>query len=214
MKYLIILLLLLSSFASFGQRNDYYVLNAKDTFYCHMVMASVGSAGSLQRLRCYDVDSQFVTLDRKSTLQVTTYREGKHTYDRVPENANKPNKYVEFLRREISGAINAWTETPFYGPSTHSTTNTIAPGTKATNTSTSSVSQYGTYHFYVFFDGQFYEVQKKKAFEESLLPKLQSCPAIKEQLEQFVMPHKINMATPEAEQALMALIIAYNQHCD
>lgn len=204
---------LLGYFSVLGQNDNYYILNATDTFRCHIIMASVGATGSLQRLRCYDVDTQYTTLEKKLTKQVTTFKDGRYTYDRVPENPNKPNKYVEFLKREISGAINAWTDTPFYGPSSHSTTNTIAPGTSLTTTSTSSGSQYGTYHFYIHFDGKFYEIQKRKVFEETLLPKLMGCSAIKEQLQRFVMPRKINMGTPEAQQELMALIVAYNEHC-
>lgn len=214
MKYFIVVLFVAVWFSAQGQNDNYYILNATDTVRCHIIMASVGAAGSLQRLRCYDVDTQYTTLDKKLTKQVTSYKDGRYTYDRVPENPKKPNKYVEFLQRDISGAINAWTDTPFYGPSTHSTTNTVAPGTSLTTTSTSSGSQYGTYNFYVFFDGQFYEVQKKKSFEKYLLPKLQSCPVIKEQLERFVMPRKLNMGKPGAEQELMALIISYNENCD
>lgn len=213
MKHYLLLLLLAGCASAFGQNDNYYILNEKDTFYCHIMMPSVGSAGSLQRLRCYDVDTQFVTLEKKLTKQVTTFKDGRHTYDRVPENPNKPNKYVEFLRREISGAINAWTDTPFYGPSSHSVSNTIAPGVSATTTSTSSGSQYGTYHFYVHFDGQFYEVQKRKVFEKTLLLKLKGCSATQEQLQRFVMPRKINMGTPEAQQELMGLIVAYNEYC-
>jgi hypothetical protein len=109
---LLSVLIALAGGVLFGQ--DYFVVGKKTT-YCSNLAYTTTAQGYLKTMTYVTEEGKTVSLQgRDNVPDVTTFFINGEYFDKVPLNANKPDKYIRYDKREINGKLIVYLERQGY----------------------------------------------------------------------------------------------------
>lgn len=166
--------LLLSQF-NFAQENselDYYIVGS-DTIFCTSLWYSKTIQSYIETVNYVDLEGDSVSMNEKSEVRaIVSFHILGSTVDRVPQKANKPDKYVQWADRIVDGklALNYYRK--------RSRTIELSNGAGGQN---NSIDSKVIIIFYVKMpDGTYYDINKKSDRTKYIIPYLKKCKAFRD----------------------------------
>jgi hypothetical protein len=190
---LLSVLIALAGGVLFGQ--DYFVVGKKTT-YCSNLAYTTTAQGYLKTMTYVTEEGKTVSLQgRDNVPDVTTFFINGEYFDKVPLNANKPDKYIRYDKREINGKLIVYLERQGY---IEGSRYGGAPGMPS--------GPSGTYRFFIRMpSGVVYKINDKKNMQEIFKPFFLKCP-------EFANEYKGEFTSDEP--TFMNMVRLYNSLCE